>query len=472
MTGLDAVDGASPWQQRLLTRDLVAVCLVQDGTVVHANESLSDLLGVSAADLSGEPFLSFVADADRATVETALAAGRTTPDERREATCTVVGADGSERAVEIRGTTVEYEGDPAVMSVVLERDDRRTDAASLYRAIVENSRDIAYVYGPDGRTELVNQRVTEFTGIPVAALEGTYLLDFASVVDAETFARYADAVEGILTGDRTDTAVEIESEIGPRTVTGEHRLTPLKRDGQVEGVVGIARDVTTRKERERQLSELKQVLTRVMRHNLRNDINVIRACAELLADSADDEVRDLAEQIVEKCDSLTDTSQKATRIERAILRNGDVAETDVGDLVSEIAARTDRNHPAATVERTGPESVTAQAHDDIDLAIENLVENAVKHNDSPDPWVGIDVERDDKTVTIRVADDGPGISPEEVAILERREETALEHGSGAGLWLAATVANASGGGITVDRTDRGTEALLRLPAPDEAPERP
>ncbi|RXK50171.1 PAS domain-containing sensor histidine kinase [Halorientalis pallida] len=463
MTVPDAVDGASPWQQRLLARDLVGVCIVQDGAVVHANEALGDLLGVPAADLSGQSFLSFVDEADRERVETALAAGCATPDERREYTCTMVRAGGTERAVELHGTTVRYEGAPAAMEVVLGRIDRETDTESLYRAIVESSRDIAYVYGPDGRTELVNQRVTEFTGIPVAALEGTYLLDFASVVDAETFARYADAVEAILTGDRTDAAVEMESEIGSRTVTGEHRLTPLERDGQVEGVVGIARDVTKRKERERQLSELKQVLTRVMRHNLRNDINVIRACAELLADSDDEEVRDLSERIVEKCNSLTDTSQKATRIERAILRNGDVTETDVGDLVTEIAARADRNHPDATVERRGPASVTAQAHDDVDLAIQNLVENAVKHNDGPDPWVGIDVERDARTVTVRVADDGPGIAPEEVAILERREETALEHGSGAGLWLAATVANASGGGITVDRTDRGTEAILRLP---------
>ena len=470
MTGPDAVDGTSPWQRRLLAGNLVGVCLVQSGTIVYANESLADLFGLPVTDLAGEPLLSFVAEPDRERVETALTTDCAAPDERREYTCAVIDADGTERAVEVHGTAVRYEGSPAAMEVVLERDERETDMESLYRAIVENSRDIAYVYGPDGRTELVNQRVTEYTGIPVAALEGTYLLDFASVVDTETFARYADAVEAILTGDRRDAAVEMESEIGPRTVTGEHRLTPLERDGRVEGVVGIARDVTERKERERQLSELKQVLTRVMRHNLRNDINVIRACAELLGDSDDDEVRDLADQIVAKCDSLTDTSQKATRIERAILRNGDVTDIDVGELVSEIAARTDRSHSDAVIERTGPASVVAQAHDDIDLAIENLVENAVKHNDSPEPWVGIDVERDGKTVTIRVADDGPGISAEEVAILERREETALEHGSGAGLWLAATVANASGGGITVDRTDRGTEAIVRLPAPDESPD--
>jgi len=407
-----------------------------------------------------------VAEADRDAVAASLHAGCTNPGDRRAYNCTLVRADGTECDVEVHGTTVSYDGAPATMEAVLERSDCPTETRDghLYRAIVENSRDIAYVYGPDGRTELVNQRVTEYTGIPVEALEGTYLLDFASVVDADTFARYADAVEAVLTGDRTDAAVEMETEIGPRTVTGEHRLTPLERDGSVVGVVGIARDVSQRKERERQLSELKQVLTRVMRHNLRNDINVIRSSAELLAESDDGEVADLAETIIEKADSLTDTSQKATRIERAILRNGDVNPTDVGALVSEIAARAERNFPDATVERAGPASVIAKAHDDIDLVLENLVENAVKHNDGPEPWVRIEIERDGKTVTIRVADDGPGIPPEEVAILERRAETALEHGSGAGLWLAATVARASGGDLTVDRTDSGTEAIVRLPA--------
>lgn len=465
MIGNGTVDDVGHWQQRLLERDLVSVCLVQDGTVVYANDQLGDLLEVEPDALCGRSVRSVVAEGDEDFVEAQLQPDSPSDADGREYTCTLVDADGATCPVEVHGTTITYDGAPATMAVILDEDDREANSSDnhLYRAIVENSRDIAYVFGPDGRTELVNQRVTEYTGIPVAMLEGTYLLDFEAVTGPESFARYADAVEDILTGERTDAAIEMESEVGPQTVIGEHRLTPIESDGEVAGVVGIARDVTSRKERERQLSQLKGVLARVMRHNLRNDVSAIRSNAELLLAADDDEISDRARTIIEKCDSLTDTSEKATRIERAILKNGDVVETDIGRLVEEVAVRAARQYPDASIEWPDVASVTVMAHDDLDIAIENMVENAVEYNESDDPWVKISVDRADDMARIRIADDGPGISSAEVAVLERREETALEHGSGAGLWLAATVAEASGGEFTIDRTETGTEAVIQLP---------
>ncbi|WP_394338989.1 sensor histidine kinase [Halorubrum sp. CSM-61] len=70
-----------------------------------------------------------------------------------------------------------------------------------------------------------------------------------------------------------------------------------------------------------------------------------------------------------------------------------------------------------------------------ETAIEEGVENAVKHNDSPSPTVRIRVERrDGEWIEIEIEDDGPGIPEHETHVLERGE-TSLKHADRLGIWL-------------------------------------
>jgi signal transduction histidine kinase len=66
-----------------------------------------------------------------------------------------------------------------------------------------------------------------------------------------------------------------------------------------------------------------------------------------------------------------------------------------------------------------------------------------------------------------VRDDGPGLPEHERAVLDAETETALEHGSGLGLWLARWGTARLGGELTVE-TDGGTTATVALPAGDGA----
>jgi len=69
-------------------------------------------------------------------------------------------------------------------------------------------------------------------------------------------------------------------------------------------------------------------------------------------------------------------------------------------------------------------------------------------------------------VTVRVADDGPGIPDDEVAVLtDDRDITQLDHGSGFGLWLVKWVVDSYGGELRFDETDSGgTRVVLTLDA--------
>ncbi|MFB6184746.1 MAG: ATP-binding protein [Haloarculaceae archaeon] len=96
-----------------------------------------------------------------------------------------------------------------------------------------------------------------------------------------------------------------------------------------------------------------------------------------------------------------------------------------------------------------------------EIAVSNLVENAIEHNDAAEPWVRVRVDADDQRVRVRVADDGPEIPAMEQKVLETGTEDPLQHGSGVGLWLTYWCVSAVGGSIAFDARDpRGNVVTL------------
>ncbi|MFC7165221.1 sensor histidine kinase [Halospeciosus flavus] len=92
--------------------------------------------------------------------------------------------------------------------------------------------------------------------------------------------------------------------------------------------------------------------------------------------------------------------------------------------------------------------------------------NAVEHNDTDEPTVVVDGEREtvgedgEEVVRIRVADDGPGIeTARRERIFERGELGEESSGSGFGLYLVAEAVESYGGEVTVEDSDLGGVAF-------------
>jgi signal transduction histidine kinase len=103
------------------------------------------------------------------------------------------------------------------------------------------------------------------------------------------------------------------------------------------------------------------------------------------------------------------------------------------------------------------------AHPELGAAVRHLVRNGFEHNTSERPRVEVTVTDTDDGPTVEVADNGPGIAPSEVEILEEHRESALEHGSGAGLWIVDRVIEYSDALLEFERTD-GTRATITVSA--------
>ncbi|WP_458207657.1 sensor histidine kinase [Haladaptatus sp. NG-SE-30] len=104
----------------------------------------------------------------------------------------------------------------------------------------------------------------------------------------------------------------------------------------------------------------------------------------------------------------------------------------------------------------------------LDTVVSEVLENAAEHNDTDSPDDTISVTTVDSNrgewVEITVTDDGPGIPKEEQSVLSEGRETALQHGSGLGLWLTNWVVGKFGGELTFSvNQPRGSVVTMRLP---------
>ncbi|MDX2265967.1 MAG: HAMP domain-containing sensor histidine kinase [Hyphomicrobiales bacterium] len=110
----------------------------------------------------------------------------------------------------------------------------------------------------------------------------------------------------------------------------------------------------------------------------------------------------------------------------------------------------------------------------IEIALRNLIGNAVKHHDRGEGEIAVSAESDGEAWIITVADDGPGVAADEEAALfamfQRPLASRGKPGLGAGLALARRSVEAAGGALTLKRRDgaRGAAFVVRLPRPATA----
>ncbi|ELZ34781.1 sensor histidine kinase [Halorubrum tebenquichense] len=214
-----------------------------------------------------------------------------------------------------------------------------------------------------------------------------------------------------------------------------------------------------------------QVLSRVFRHNVRNDLNVIRGYADLLGDRIDDDrSEEYVATIRETTDDVVAISEKLRVIEDASPERPD-GRVNLVDAVREAVGTVDAADASVTVE--GPSEAWIRADDSVAFPIREVFENAVTHNDASTRRVDATIRDDGATTCLEVTDNGPGIPSDERAVLQAEEETALSHASSIGLWLVKWMCETQGGTVRFEADDDGTTVRLRFEstAPPATPTR-
>lgn len=283
--------------------------------------------------------------------------------------------------------------------------------------------------------------------------------DAVGIDGTEFFSEYPTLV------DRFATSVDVETEI-EFTRNGENRyfhleISPVSSQSDViDGRVVVLRDVTALKEREQELDLLKQVLSRVLRHNIRNDVSVISGYAEAIATQTSGETATLARKIRSKSNELATRSHKAATVERVLSGTREGVSLDVVTAIDDAVERVPDDVGEFDVTTDAPDACFVQALPTLPIALMNVIENAVAHSDSTASTVDVSVDCGTDQVTVEIRDDGPGIPEGELRVFEEGMETQLEHSSGVGLWLVILIVNRSGGDVSFQNSDEG--AIVRV----------
>ncbi|ELZ84820.1 signal-transducing histidine kinase-like protein [Haloferax elongans ATCC BAA-1513] len=241
--------------------------------------------------------------------------------------------------------------------------------------------------------------------------------------------------------------------------TAAQTIAPIEQDDECIGYVAIQSDITEPELTRQRLG----VLNRMLRHNLRNRMNVIEGYAEMVQTKTDDpEIDDQAATILDAASNLTSLAEKARTVTELLESDGHPME--VGRLVETVVSASRSEYPDSTVRVAVDPDLSEHVDNRVGVAVEELVTNALQHGGET---VHIDTYRsptDESRFVIRIEDDGPGIPESEWEVIQRGEETPLEHGTGLGLWLVHWVVTKAGGSVRLDTTSLGGSAVtLELP---------
>jgi PAS domain S-box-containing protein len=459
-------------------QDLFLV-LAPDGTIRYANAAAERILGYDPDDLVGVDAFEVIHPDDRA--ET-----RGTFDRLVESDGAVdqvehrtLAADGSWVWLQSRmeGTTdADLDGYVVSARDVTDRKREEVDHEATRARLEELTAatdDVLWMFTADWEELLfVNDAFEDLWGMDIETVREEPQ-QFLEGVHPEDRPAVEAAMQELSAGERVDIEYRVNPEREyrrwvwvqgvPIVEDSEGSVTPRTSDdaadGEVVRIVGFARDVTDRRRRERQL----RVIDRLLRHNLRNDMNVILGHAELAREQSTGVVAESMETVIRTGEGLLATAAKERSIVNLLSEPTPRRPMQVLALVEAAVEHVRAAHPAATVELSCPDDVEVSTVPELQLALEELLENAIVHTAEAEPTVLVTVEHDDDTAQLCVTDVGPAIPDNEVEMLSD-DVSDVFHGTGLGLWLVFWVVDLADGDIEFRRDpERGNCVALTLP---------
>ncbi|WP_436907904.1 PAS domain-containing protein [Halosimplex marinum] len=306
-------------------------------------------------------------------------------------------------------------------------------------AVVSNLNDAVVVVDGDARVVDMNEAAEELFERPLAA---TVREPLSALVDADLL-----GPDGL----PDESTIEIEGAVGKRYF--DVSVSRVRRSGAAAAGHAVAlRDVTDERIRGQRL----EVLGRVLRHNVRNDMTAVYAMADAVADGGDERT---ARRLRETADSLVEVSERARAVEESMCLDPATDETaDVGALVAEVAAALrDQGHDVSVTAdgdaavRRSPELVAS--------VCEHLLSYATENAAGP---IAVTVERDGCYVDVTVESDGRLLAEQDAAAVTNGGETQLEHADDLDIWAVSWGAERLGGELVPD-CERGRRVGVRIP---------
>ncbi|WP_137288583.1 ATP-binding protein [Natronorubrum halophilum] len=355
---------------------------------------------------------------------------------------------------------------------VTERKERERER-ELFRTLVNYSHDSVLVIDPQSGAFLdVNETACRRLGYDRAELLELSVPDIERRFD--DLEAWGPHVEDV----KTEGAV---------TITGEHE----RKDGTTfpvevnvahveldrEYMIGIARDITNRRKRERKLEASNERLEQfayAASHDLQEPLRMVSSYLQLIerryADALDSDGEEFLEFAIDGADRMREMIEGLLEYSRVETQGEPFEPVDL-DRVLEDVLETLR----LQVEETDAEVTTDELPrvegdaGQLRQVLQNLLSNAITYSGDDPPRIHVGAERRGNRWSVSVRDEGIGIDPEDqervFEVFQRLHSRTEYRGTGIGLALCRRVVERHGGEIWVDaEPGKGATFSFTLPA--------
>ncbi|WP_336001059.1 PAS domain S-box protein [Halorientalis halophila] len=316
-----------------------------------------------------------------------------------------------------------------------------------YSTILEHASDYVMVVNTQGEVEYISPSVTRVLGYEPEELVGEVAYDLVHPADRdEAMLKVTEVVQN---PDEEHT-IEFRSKHADGTWRWvEVRGHSLLEDRLIDGILVNVRDITERKERDEQLSEQKarlENITSFMSHDVKNQLDIINTRLELMEENFDSEHLEGATRAVDRVDEMIEKLMEFAKHERM---SAETESISLAAVASECWDSVEQGNAELTVDT----DLTIEANAErLHSLLENLLLNALEYGgDGAQVWIG---DLDDGT-GFYVADDGPGIPPEERDQVFEIGHSSASDSTGLGLAIVEQVADTHGWAISVTSGPEG-----------------
>jgi PAS domain S-box-containing protein len=349
---------------------------------------------------------------------------------------------------------------------ITERKERGQDLTRFKQAIEQTGHAVCFT-DTDGTIEYVNSAFEDLTEYSRDEARGETPSILKSGEHGDEY--YQDLWETITAGQVWE-GTTIDQRKSGTQYRAYQTIAPVSHEGSTLGFISIQNEITDKRLRKEHIS----VLHRILRHNLRNALNVIHGYAEKLLQSVDgDTQRDHVRKITEEVEQLESLGTKIQRAKNTIEQLSPPFNTvPVSGLYEDVVTSLGVEASDATMTLECPSEEPVYVAERLKPALKELLENARRHTEETAPSIAVQVCCDAETerVSLTVTDDGRGIPETVVKTLQEGQETDLQHLNGVGLWLVKWIVTALGGTLNIEAAN-GTGSQITLTTPLE-PSRP
>ncbi|MCX6690327.1 MAG: PAS domain S-box protein, partial [Methanoregula sp.] len=259
------------------------------GNILHVNPASATVLGYSEEKLVGTPVLSYVAEEYRDEVVSRITdrreGGEVPPYE-----IDLLTHGGLRRSVIVKGTQIQYRDTPATLLVLTDITERKRveeeliASQSLLNTTLDSIPDIIGIQNIDHTIVRYNRAGYEFLHLTPEEVHGRKCYELIG----RTIPCEKCATEKAL---KTKRMEQIEKYLPEYGIHLDCRSSPvLDKDGEIVFIVEQLRDITDRKRAEealRQANKQLNLLSEITRHDILNQLLVLRGYLELSHDVID-----------------------------------------------------------------------------------------------------------------------------------------------------------------------------------------